>query len=116
MSGETGGRGKGLETRFLHIQHHDFSLRMMKPGFSLHHDCREKQIFNAKSNVTKMVMLGSAPLHPTYKTRSLSLARNEATEALTLVNSGGRASRIAFPGSSLGKRKGKQDIYFLQHS
>jgi hypothetical protein len=26
------------ETRFLHIQHHNFSLPLMKPGFSLHHD------------------------------------------------------------------------------
>jgi hypothetical protein len=55
------------ETRFLHIPHHNFSLRMMKPGFSLHHDCREKWICDAQSNVTKMVMLGCVSLHPTYE-------------------------------------------------
>jgi hypothetical protein len=56
-----------LETRFLHIQDHDFSLRMMKPGFSLHHDCCDKQIRDAQSNVTKIVMLGSAKPPPNLR-------------------------------------------------
>ncbi len=45
------------------------------------------------------------PETQSLKSRSLSLARNAVTEALPPEFTRGRASRIAFPGSSLGTRK-----------
>jgi hypothetical protein len=68
------------ETRFLHIPHHDFSLRMMKPGFSLHQDCCEKQIRNAKPSVTKTLMLGYGKPPPNLHATSLEF--NQANHIL----------------------------------